>query len=205
VRVALTFDAEHPDRPHRAGVADEIVALLAAERVRATFFLQGRWTTAHPHTATRIARDGHLVGSHSFSHARMPALSPEGMRSDVRAAEQTIFQIAGADPRPWFRCPYGAGWCDPGVRSVLHELGYRHVGWDVVVEDWEPKRDGKAVAEGVLDGVARSNGEAVVLLHTWPQATLEALPEIIGQLRRDGGELVGVDELERVPEEAAPC
>ena len=138
MRVALTLDAEHPDRPHRPGVADEILALLAAQGVRATFFLQGRWTRAHPRTAERIARDGHLVGSHSFSHARMPRLSWEGMRSDVRAAEQAIVEIAGTDPRPWFRCPYGAGWADPCVRSVLGELGYRHVGWDVIVEDWEP-------------------------------------------------------------------
>lgn len=204
MRVALTFDAEHPDRPHRAGVADEILTLLAAQCVRATFFLQGRWTTAHPFTAERIARDGHLVGSHSFSHAHMPRLSREGMRSDVRAAERAIFEIVGADPHPWFRCPYGAGWSHPRVRSVLIELGYRHVGWDVIVEDWEPEHDGEAVAERVLEGVGHCDREAVVLLHTWPQATLEALPQIIRRLRRSGGELVGVDELERVPE-AAPC
>jgi peptidoglycan/xylan/chitin deacetylase (PgdA/CDA1 family) len=202
MRIALTFDAEHPDRPHRAGVADEIVGLLAAQRVRATFFLEGRWTRAHPRTAERIARDGHLVGSHSYIHARMPTLSPEGMRSDLRHAEQTIREIAGADPRPWFRCPYGAGWRDPHVRSALDELGYRHVGWDVVVEDWEPERDAEAVARGVLDGVARGDGESIVLLHAWPEATLDALPEIIRRMRDSGGEFVGVDELKRVPEAA---
>lgn len=200
--MALTFDAEHPDRPHRAGVADEIVALLAADGVRATFFLEGRWTQAHPRTAERIVREGHLVGSHSYAHARMPTLSPEGMRRELRDAEQTIREIAGTDPRPWFRCPYGAGWCDPDVRNVLNELGYRHVGWDVIVEDWEPEHDGEAVAERVLEGVGQCDGEAVVLLHTWPQATLEALPETIRRLRRSGGEFVGVDELERVPEAA---
>jgi peptidoglycan/xylan/chitin deacetylase (PgdA/CDA1 family) len=204
MRVALTFDAEHPDRPHRAGVADQIVELLAAQRVRATFFLEGRWTHAHPRTAERIARDGHLVGSHSYMHARMPTLSPAGMRRDLRDAEQTIREIAGSDPRPWFRCPYGAGWRDPRVRRVLVELGYRHVGWDVIVEDWEPERDGAAVADAVLAGIARCDGEAVVLLHSWPQATLEALPEIIRSVRARGGELSGVDELDRVPE-AAPC
>src|SRR5690348_13936977 len=107
MRVALTFDAEHPDRPHRPGVADEIIAQLAAERVRATFFLQGRWTEAHPATARRIARDGHLVGSHSYFHARMATLSAEGMRRDIGYAEHTIREIAGVDPRPWFRCPFG--------------------------------------------------------------------------------------------------
>jgi peptidoglycan/xylan/chitin deacetylase (PgdA/CDA1 family) len=202
MRVALTFDAEHPDRPHRAGVADEIVALLGAERVRTTFFLQGRWTKAHPHTAVRIAHDGHLVGSHSYFHARMPTLSAEGIRGDVRDAECTILEITGVDPRPWFRCPYGAGWSDPVVRSVLDELGYRHVGWDVIVDDWEPERDPNALANTLLDGVSRCGGEAVVLLHTWPLSTLEALPAIIRRLRAGGSEFVGVDELNLVPEAA---
>ena len=55
----------------------------------------------------------------------------------------------------------------------------------------------------MLEGVGQCDGEAVVLLHTWPQATLDALPEIVRRVRRSGGRLVGVDELERVPE-AAP-
>ena len=200
MRVALTFDAEHPDRPHRPGVADEIVALLAAEQVRATFFLQGHWTKAHPATARRIAEDDHLVGSHSYFHARMATLSAEGMRRDIGDAEATIREIAGVDPRPWFRCPYGAGWDDPGVRRVLAELGYRHVGWDVIPGDWEPERGPAALASAVEEGLRCCNGEAVVLLHTWPEQTVRALPSIIRSLHDHRAQLVGVDELEHVPE-----
>jgi peptidoglycan/xylan/chitin deacetylase (PgdA/CDA1 family) len=200
MRVALTFDAEHPDRPHRAGVHDDVVALLAAERVRATFFLQGRWVRAYPSTAARIAGDGHLVGSHSYYHARMPSLSLDGMRRDVLAAEQVIRETAGVDPRPWFRCPWGAGWSDPDVQSMLDELGYGHVGWDVVAGDWDPERDATSVADAVLHGVERCDRDPVVLLHTWPEQTLQALPTIVAGLRAGGAELVGVDELEHVPE-----
>jgi hypothetical protein len=35
-RVALTFDAEHPDRPTRYGVAEAILAALERTDVRAT-------------------------------------------------------------------------------------------------------------------------------------------------------------------------
>lgn len=199
MRVALTFDSEHPDRSHRAGVADEIVGLLAREHVRASFFLEGRWAKANPATTERIARDGHLVGSHSFSHARMPSLSPEGMRKEVREAERTIREIAGVDPRPWFRCPYGAGSSDERVLGVLGELGYRHVGWDVVLEDWEPERDPAALADALVEGLRNCDGEAVVLLHAWPEPTLRALPSIIARLRESPARLVGVDELERIP------
>lgn len=200
MRVALTFDTEHPDRPHRPGVADDIVTLLAAEGVRATFFLEGRWTKAHPRTAEQIARDGHLVGSHSFSHARMPTLSAPGLRSEIRGAEDAIRELAGVDPRPWFRCPYGEGWDDPRVRGALEERGYRHVGWDVILRDWEPKRDPAALVGALVDGLGDRDDEAVVLLHSWPAPTAQALPAIIAELGARGAELVCVDELERVTE-----
>ena len=55
MRVALTFDAEHPDRPNCApGVPEALVELLGDRGVRATFFLQGRWVEAYPETARRI-------------------------------------------------------------------------------------------------------------------------------------------------------
>jgi len=78
-RVALTFDAEHPDRPHRPGVTEEILDVLADRAVSATWFLQGRWVEAFPATARRVASDGHLVGNHSFYHARLPLLTDAGM------------------------------------------------------------------------------------------------------------------------------
>jgi len=54
MRVALTFDAEHPDRPaHAAGNAERILDLLGDAGIRATFFVQSRWAEANPTTAGR--------------------------------------------------------------------------------------------------------------------------------------------------------
>jgi peptidoglycan/xylan/chitin deacetylase (PgdA/CDA1 family) len=89
-RVALTFDAEHPDRPTRPGVADGLLETLASAGARTTWFLQGRWVEAHPDVARRVVGGGHLVGNHSFYHARMPLLSASGLATDVRAAERVI-------------------------------------------------------------------------------------------------------------------
>src|SRR6478735_8977445 len=55
-QVALTFDAEHPDRSWcPPGAAERILDVLAGAGIRATFFVQGRWAEAHPATARRIA------------------------------------------------------------------------------------------------------------------------------------------------------
>ena len=69
-RVALTIDAEFPDRPHGAGRHGRDSSTCWRRRgVRATVFIQGRWAEAEPALARRIAADGHLVANDSHHHA----------------------------------------------------------------------------------------------------------------------------------------
>jgi peptidoglycan/xylan/chitin deacetylase (PgdA/CDA1 family) len=199
-RVALTFDAEHPDRswcPPEA--VSTILDALAGAGVRATFFVQGRWALSQPAIARRIADDGHRVGHHSHFHARMPLLHDDGLRDDLREGADAIVTTTGADPRPWFRCPFGAGHDDPRVRGVLAELGYRSVGWHVELEDWEPHRDGGAITADALAGVRAHGDGAVVLLHTWPGGTAQAVTPILEGLAAIGATPVTVDRLEDLP------
>ena len=114
IRAALTFDTEHPDRPYHEGTGP-LVEVLAAARVRATFFMQGRWVEAEPSLAHSVVEDGHLVGSHGFYHARMTYLTDDGIRHDLERAAACIREVTGVDPRPWFRCPFGDGASDARV------------------------------------------------------------------------------------------
>jgi peptidoglycan/xylan/chitin deacetylase (PgdA/CDA1 family) len=199
-RVALTFDAEHPDRSWcPPGNADRILDTLAAEGIEASFFVQGRWAEAYPATAKRIASEGHLVGHHSHYHARMPLLLGGGLEDDVADGERAIREALGVDPHPWFRCPFGAGHDDPRVLERLSALGYRNVYWSVQAEDWEPWRTGDAIAGDVVDGVRAHGDGAVVLLHTWPGGTAEGLSALVAGLRGLGSTFVTVDRLEVLP------
>jgi peptidoglycan-N-acetylglucosamine deacetylase len=198
-RVALTFDAEHPDRPLcPPGNAETILDVLGSAGVRGTFFVQGRWARSQPEAARRISAEGHLIGNHSNYHVRMPYLSDDGLRADVTEAEDAIRRTCGVDPRPWFRCPFGEGVDDTRVLDALERLGYRNVGWDVEVEDWEPWRTPEDIARDALAGVGDRGDGAVLLLHTWPGPTAEALPEILEGLAEAGRRLVAIDEVERV-------
>lgn len=198
-RVALTFDAEHPDRPAEPGNAEHLLDALAREGIRATFFLEGRWAQAYPTTARRIADGGHVVGSHSFCHTRMPLLSEAGFATDVHAAEAAILEHAGIDPRPWFRLPYGEGADDPVLCSRLEVLGYRMVGWDVDPEDWEPGRTPADIVGRVVEGVAACGDGSIILQHTWPDPTWAAVAKVVGRLRDQGATFLGVDELGAMP------
>jgi peptidoglycan-N-acetylglucosamine deacetylase len=201
-RVALTFDAEHPDRPHRAGVTGGIIEVLAQRHVPTTWFLQGRWVESAPELACQVVADGHLVGNHSFYHARLPLLTDDGLRTDIGDAERAIRETTGVDPRPWFRCPFSAGSDDPRILGILAELGYRNVEADVVLEDWEASRTGPLLAADALRETAAIGDGAVVLFHAWPPGTLDALPAIIDGVRALGASFVRIDDLERF---AAPA
>jgi peptidoglycan/xylan/chitin deacetylase (PgdA/CDA1 family) len=163
--------------------------------VTSSWFLQGRWVEAHPATARRVAADGHLVGNHTFYHARLPLLTAAGLRTDVRSAERVIRDVVGVDPRPWFRSPFAAGARDRRIQALLAQLGYREIRQDVVLDDWEPERAGAVMAADALRLVPDAGDPAVVLFHAWPPGTLEALPAIIDGLRQQGARFVRVDDL----------
>jgi peptidoglycan/xylan/chitin deacetylase (PgdA/CDA1 family) len=195
VRVALTFDAEHPDRRHRPGGTERVLETLALTGTTASFFVQGRWAEAFPTLARSIADGGHLVGNHSHYHVRMPLLSAKGIVTDVRAAERAIVRATGQDPRPWFRCPFGAGANDPDVLGALARLGYRDTGWDVDGLDWRSDATGRALARTAADAALAHGDGTVILLHPWTTATGRALPALIEDVRARGGEFVRLDAL----------
>jgi peptidoglycan-N-acetylglucosamine deacetylase len=196
LRVALTFDAEHPDRPSSGDHTDAILRALARAGARATFFLQGRWVEAAPDTARAIVAAGHLVGNHTHFHARLPLFTSDGLRADVAAAEAVIREQAGVDPRPWFRAPFGAGPERQEILDQLAELGYRHIGWHVGPEDWRPGRSAGEIAAAIVRGVSDHGDGAIVLLHTWPDPVADAVESAIGHLLARGATFVGVDQLD---------
>jgi peptidoglycan/xylan/chitin deacetylase (PgdA/CDA1 family) len=198
LRVALTVDVEFPDRPTGPGATVAILDALEAADVRATMFIQGRWAEAEPVVARRIAADGHLVGNHSHHHARLTMLTGAGVTRDVRAADAAITAATGVSPRPWFRCPFGAGAGTLRVVRRLADAGYVDVGWHVDPNDWAGV-SAPVLRRRVADGVRAQGDGAVVLLHGWPDATPIALPGIIADMRASGATFVTVDELDTVP------
>ena len=202
LRAALTFDAEHPDRPAQPDRTERVLDLLEEHGVEATFFLQGRWVEAHPRLARRAAAR-HLIGSHSHYHARMPLLTPTGVAADLHSAEGAIRRATGTDPRPWFRFPFGTGANEPRLVDALATHGYRHVGWHVEAKEWRARAKASEVTGEVVNGVLAQGDGAIVLLHPWPNPVADALPSIISRLHHAGVELVRVDQL-RLADDLSP-
>lgn len=195
-RVALTFDAEHPSRPHHGVRAiEEILGVLALRSVQATFFIQGRWASTNPRTAKRIAEEGHTIGSHSNAHVAMTRLSEEGLAQEVIEAQERIQETTGVDPRPYFRCPYGDGHQDDRVIQTLSRLGYRAVGWDIDPQDWNHERSKDALVSFMNEALSQAwDSPPIVLLHTWPSTTPGALAAMLEHGAELGLAWVPIDE-----------
>jgi peptidoglycan/xylan/chitin deacetylase (PgdA/CDA1 family) len=146
-----------------------------------------------------VAGGGHLVGSHSFYHARMPLLSAKGFEIDVGDAERAISDTLAIDPKPWFRLPFGTGFDQRVIHRRLETLGYEHVHWHVTADEWELTATARQVEDDIVAGVMARGDGAVVLLHTWPRAGFGALGGLVERLRGSGAEFVRLDELETWP------
>jgi len=195
LRLAITIDTEHPDRPADPANPERLFAALDRLDVRATVFMEGRWAGARPEFAHSIADAGHLIGNHSMWHTPMVLLDDAGVKRSVTSAAEAIERATGADPRPWFRCPFGEGQDDPRVLGLLEQLGYREIRWEVDSNDWSPGRDPEAMTERVVaEALARGDG-ARLLFHSWPDPTAEAVEAIVPRLRAQGAELVRLDAL----------
>ena len=76
--VAMTFD----DGPHQS-LTPQLLDILAARGIRATFYVVGRRVSMYPQLTARIASEGHEIGNHSYSHPRLINLGNAGLMHEL--------------------------------------------------------------------------------------------------------------------------
>ncbi len=196
-QVALTFD-DGPDPTW----TPKILQILKEKNATATFFVLGTQAQHYPDLLERIAREGHEVGNHTYTHQNIAEASDEEIELELNATTRLIEAVTGHSTA-YFRPPFGIDGTptQPGeVRAlrVVRDLGYLTVAESIDPNDWE--RPG---ADAILDRVKqqRSRG-AVILLHDSGgerSQTVAALPGIIDYLRSRGDTLVPLSSIIRLP------
>lgn len=165
----------------------QMLDTLKQNNIKATFFLGGTWVKKYPELASRIAAEGHEIGSHGYSHPHPDQLSKFENLREIQKSEDIIYQATGIRPR-LFAPPYGER--GPSVLRAADEASYTTVLWSVDTIDWQLPQP-QIIVQRVVEHV--HNG-AIVLMH--PTApTVKALPEIIKQLKKDGYQLVNVSRI----------
>lgn len=179
-QVALTFD----DGPNNT-TSLKILDILEKETIVGTFFMLGKQVQLFPDIAKKISDSGHELANHSFSHANLVTLTPEQTSREINETQKEIYQATGILPT-YVRPPYGSFDYDTAIA-----IGLPLVNWTVDTLDW--KNDGtKALMNRVTAEVAPGG---IILMHDIHQSTVDALPKMITELRKQGYEFVTVSEL----------
>ena len=150
--VALTFD----DGPNGA-CTEALLRLLAEKGVPATFFLCGYRIAERPDLAAAIAKGGHEIGLHGYSHEYFTKMTPEALAQEL-AQTAALLQDAGAGETALLRPP--GGLMSDEVKRQAAQAGLSLILWNVDPEDW---RGGpaQATAQHVISHAAPG---AIVLL-----------------------------------------
>ena len=191
--VALTFDAGA-----NADGVSSILATLRAAGVPATFFLTGDFVNDFPTAARQMAAAGR-VGNHSVDHPYFTKKTTAEIQAELSGARAAIRAVTGADPRPWFRFPYGDR--NASTIATVNAAGYVPVRWTVDTLGFEGTSGG-ITAQIVHDRVinALQPGE-IVLMHCGSNpkdhTTLDAvaLSGIIQTIKAKGYGFVTLDAL----------
>lgn len=182
-KIALTFD----DGPITEKTL-HLLDLLKAEDVKATFFLIGKNIRGNENVVRRIVEDGHLVGSHSYSHTNaFPLFSKEKIMNDIAKGNEAIERVTGRNVL-WFRPPFGV--TNPNIAKAVTELKLQSIGWSIRSYDTVINDEQK-----LLSRLEKTKAGDIILLHDWGAKTLAVLPSFVSKYKALGFEFVGIDEL----------
>ncbi|MDO9006271.1 MAG: polysaccharide deacetylase family protein [Aquabacterium sp.] len=172
--ITLTFD----DGPDPA-VTPQVLDLLDAFQVKATFFCIGVRVLQHPELAREIVRRGHRIENHSHAHRHTFSVSGlKRIEQEIRRGQDAIADTVGRVP-VFFRAP--AGLRNVFLDPVLHKLDLRLASWTRRGFD-TARSDADYVAHRLIDNLAPGD---LLLLHDGHAARTSAgTPVIIEVLPR---------------------
>jgi len=184
--VVLTFD----DGPLPRN-SNQILEILAAECVKATFFTIGRMAQAYPEGVRKLRDAGHSIGTHSQNHPlsmnRMPI---ERARQEIDDGIASVRAALGdgAALAPFFRIP-GLLRAE-GVEDYLASQGIQTWSADFPADDWRHIPSSRVYDLAIKRIEAK--GKGILLLHDIQARTVAALPRILRELKAQGYRIVHV-------------
>jgi peptidoglycan/xylan/chitin deacetylase (PgdA/CDA1 family) len=166
-----------------------MLEVLARENIKVTFFEVGDNVAKHPDLARAILAAGHEIGNHSKTHPKLGGMTDiAAVRAEVVETQAIIKSATGVTPKV-FRAPYISH--GPLLWTVLDELALPSLASAQSAFDWEPA----STRESIIERCREAGPGDIVLLHTWSDKSIEALPELIRLLRAKGLRFVTASEL----------
>lgn len=181
-KVYLTFD-DGPIPEITEWVLDE----LKNHNAKATFFCIGDNIEKHPDIFTKIIKEGHSVGNHTFNHLDGWKTSTSEYFENTKQCEISIFNLKSEISNlksPIFRPPYGKIKSSQAKKLLL--LGYKIIMWDVLSADFDTRISPEKCLANVLKNVKSGS---IIVFHDSTKAFPNlkyTLPKTLENLSKRG-------------------
>lgn len=184
-QIALTFDAGSGTQSAR-----QILDILKANNLHATFFLTGKWAEQNPELVKEIVANGNTLGNHTYDHPYLTQISDAEISNEFSKTENIIQNIVpGVALKPYFRAPYGDR--NQHILDYMASLGYQSIYWTVDAWDWKEGVSADVVTSRIFS--SEKNG-AIILMHVGDDLTGAVLQNVITKLQDDGYKLGTLEE-----------
>ncbi|WP_375472709.1 polysaccharide deacetylase family protein [uncultured Nostoc sp.] len=183
--IALTFD----DGPWPGSTA-QVLDILKKNQIKGTFFLIGQNVKNYPGLVKREIAEGHVIGNHTWHHWYQ-FLNPQAAAYEIDHTADLIYQITGIKTN-LFRPP--GGLMHNGVASYARNSKYAIIRWSSDSVDYSRP----AVPKLINNVFRKAKPGGIVLMHDGGgnrSKTVQALPEIIANFRKQGYRFVTIPEL----------
>lgn len=171
-QIALTFD-DGPD----SQVTPLILDVLKKHNVKACFFIIGKKAGINPDLLKRMDREGHLIGSHSYTHHFFFDLFPwQRMNEEMKETENIVYSVIGKKIK-MFRPPYGV--TNPPLAKAIKRRNYYSIGWSLKSNDTVIENDSLILKR--LNKKVKSGD--IVLLHDTKPWNVKMLDQFLDELK----------------------
>jgi peptidoglycan-N-acetylglucosamine deacetylase len=181
--VVLTFD-DGPQKFH----TETVLAALASHCTKATFFSIGKMALGYPEILRDVLKQGHTVGTHTWSHAdlRTKKKGPAAI-DEIERGISAVKRAAGAPIAPFFRFPF----LRDSAETVAHLRGRNIAMFSMDADsfDFAKGHTPEITVKTVMDKLEKK-GKGIVLMHDIQPNTARAVPMLLAELKAKGYKVV---------------
>ncbi len=175
--VVLTFD----DGP-QVRTTTAILDALEHECTKAIFFSLGQMAIGLPNILRDVARRGHTIGTHTWSHKNMAKASDQEAKDEIEKGISAVVRGAGTPVAPFFRYPY----LRDSKASLAHLAGRNIAVFSTDVDSFDFRRQSPDRLVKTTMERLNKRGKGILLMHDIQPRTAEAMPALLKALK-DGG------------------
>lgn len=185
--IYLTFD----DGPTPT-VTEFVLDQLRAYNAKATFFCVGKNIELHPSLFSKIVKEGHSIGNHTYNHLKgWKTLRADYLKDTLHAQKVIENSTLNTQNSKLFRPPYGK------IKTMqtrdLQKEGFKIVMWDVLSADWDSTETEKNCLKNVIENVKKGS---IVVFHDSQKAEKKlhfVLPKVLAHFKEKGFEFKAIN------------